>query len=251
MKRRWYGIIGVVVGLLMLGGLVGGGSVLAQGPQDEPLCCGGPRWRDPRFIEVAAQELGMEREALMERLCDGELLGDIAAEQGKTLHDLTEAFLTAQDEALTEAVDQGYFTQQRATCGLQQLRQRVERCLAGLGWHRFPWRQVGLETVTELLGMTEEELHDELRQGKTIPGLAERQGVELAIVSEALQEAREEALAQAGPVQGPAAGASLLAGSSFHLVLSHHCIPDFGGYLLAGKQAVSPQRSVLCFYPKR
>ena len=52
-----------------------------------------------------------------------------------------------------------------------------------------------------MLGITEEELRDELREGKTIVGLAERQGVELGTVSEALQQAREEALVQ-GVEQG-------------------------------------------------
>jgi len=52
MKRRWHKIIGVMVGLLVLGGLVGSGVALAQGPQGEPPRFGGPRWHGPRFIEV-------------------------------------------------------------------------------------------------------------------------------------------------------------------------------------------------------
>ena len=197
MKRRWHKIIGVVVGLLMPGGVIGGGVVLAQGPQDQPPRFGGPRWHGPRFIEVTAQELGLEREALIERLRDGQSLSDIAAEQGKALRDLTDAFLAAQDEALAEAADQGYFTQARAAWGRQQLRQRIERCLAGFGWRCGPLAQVGLEAVAEALGMTEKELYDELRQGKTIAGLAERQGVELEDITEALLEVREEALTKA------------------------------------------------------
>ena len=125
MKRRWHKIIGVVVGLLMLGGL-GSVAVMAQGSQDERLGCGGPRWQGPRFLEVAAQELGIDRLALIERLRDGELLGDIAVEQGKTLQDLADAFVAAYDEALAEAVGQGYFTQAGANCRQQRLGQRIE-----------------------------------------------------------------------------------------------------------------------------
>lgn len=197
MKRRWSKIIGVVVGLLMVTGLAGGGMALAQEPPGETLHCGGPRWQGPRFLEVAAQELGMERDALAQRLRDGELLSDIAAEHGKTLRDVADVFLVAYDEALAQAVRQGYLTQEGAACRLQRLSQRIERCLSGLAWHRAPWAQVGLEAVAELLGMTEEALRGELQEGKSIPGLAQRQGVELQIISQALQEAREEALVQA------------------------------------------------------
>jgi len=197
MEKRWHRIVGVLVGLLIVGGLIGQGVVLAQGSQDEPLECGGLRWRGPCFIEVAAQELGMERKALVDRLRDGQWLSDIAADQGKALHHLTDAFLSAQEEALGETVDQGYFTQEAVAWRLQQLDHRIARCMVGLGWERVPWTQVGLETVAELLGMTAEDLRDELREGKTIAGLAEGQGVELATISGALQEAREEALLQA------------------------------------------------------
>jgi hypothetical protein len=197
MKRRWHRLVGIVAGLLMFGGLVGGGVVLAQDPQDDPLRCGGATWRGPGFIEVAAQELGMERATLMGRLRDGELLSDIAVEQGQTLDSLAEAFLAAQEEALADAVDQGYFTQEGAACRLQQLRQRVERCLAGLRWHRAPWNRVGLDTVAEMLGLPAEELKNELHQGKTIAGLAQSHGVDLGSISDGLRQAREEALAQA------------------------------------------------------
>ena len=200
MKGRWHKIIGVGLGLLVLAGLVGGSMALAQGPQDEPPRLGGPRrprWHGLCFIEVTAQELGLEMEALIERLRDGESLSDIAAEQGKALRDLTDAFLSAQDEALTEAADQGYFTPARADWGQQRLHQRTEQFLAGFGWRHGLLAPVGLEAAAEVLGMTKEELRDELREGKTIAGLAERQGVELESISEALQAAREEALTRA------------------------------------------------------
>jgi hypothetical protein len=45
MTRRWPKIIGVATALLMLSGLAGGGMVLAQDPENEPPCCGSPRWR--------------------------------------------------------------------------------------------------------------------------------------------------------------------------------------------------------------
>ena len=198
MKRRWYKTIIVVVALLTVAALSGGGMALAQEPQDATtLHCGGPKWRGPRFLEVAAEELGMPRDALVQMLRDGELLSDIAAEQGKTLRDLADAFLVANDEALAEAVRQGYLTQEGAACRLQRLSQKIERCLSGLAWRRAPWAPLGLETVAGLLGMTKEALRGELREGKTIAGLAEREGVELATISQALQEAREEALVRA------------------------------------------------------
>ncbi len=197
MKRRWVKTIGVVVGLLMVAGLAGGSVTLAQEPPGETLHCGGPRWQGPRFLEVAAQELGMERDALAQRLRDGDLLSDIAEEQGKTLRDLADAFLVTYDGALTEAVRQGYFTQEGAACRLQRLGQRIEWCLSGLAWRRAPWTGIGLETVAELLDMTREALRSELQEGKSLPGLAERQGVELEVISQALEKAREEALLQA------------------------------------------------------
>ncbi len=51
--------------------------------------------------------------------------------------------------------------------------------------------------MAELLGTTVEELREELQEGKTIPGLAERQGVPLQEITEALLQARQQALADA------------------------------------------------------
>ncbi len=130
-NRRWLKIIGLALGVLMLGGLVGGIVAQAQGPTYGPPYFRGRGWRAPRFLEVAAQELGLEVEVLTERLRDGETLSDIAAEQGKGLRDLTDAFLAAQEEALTEVDAEGYFTQARAVWSLQRCRQRIEHCLAG------------------------------------------------------------------------------------------------------------------------
>ena len=196
-RRRWYKIAGIVLGALLLAGLIGSSMALAQGPQDGPPRFGGHKWQGPRFIEVAAQELGMDTEALRERLRDGESLSEIAAEQGKTLRDLADAFLAAQDEALSEAAKQGYFTQVEAAWRLQQARLQVEHCLAGFNWQRPPLAPIGLKAAAETLSMTEEELRNELREGKTIAGLAERQGVELKTITQALVEAREQELTKA------------------------------------------------------
>lgn len=197
MKRRWYKIAGIVLGTLLLIGLIGSSAALAQGPQDGPPRFGSHKWQGPRFIEVAAQELGIGTEALRDRLREGESLSDIAAEQGKTLRDLAEAFLAAQEEALSEAAEQGYFTRVEAAWRLQQARLRIERCLAGFNWQRPPLASIGLKAAAEALDMTEEELLSELREGKTIAGLAERQGVELKAITQALLEAREEELSKA------------------------------------------------------
>ncbi len=67
---------------------------------------------------------------------------------------------------------------------------------SGQGWGQGgDWTM--FDTAAETLGLTPEELFSELHSGKTLPEVAEEQGVEIETLREALQAARQEAMRQA------------------------------------------------------
>jgi hypothetical protein len=106
-----------------------------------------PRFRGPVFAESAAESLGMEQGAWQVRTRDSQLLRDTAAEQRKTLRDPTNELGNSSDVGPVEAVDQHTIAPTGAACCLQQARQKIEHCLAGLGGQRSPWIQTDSQAV--------------------------------------------------------------------------------------------------------
>lgn len=65
-------------------------------------------------LATAATTLGLEEDALRERLRDGETLGEVADAEGVGRDDLVAALVAEAEEALAERVEAGDITQERA-----------------------------------------------------------------------------------------------------------------------------------------
>ncbi|MBD0292301.1 MAG: hypothetical protein ICV70_01835 [Jiangellaceae bacterium] len=76
-------------------------------------------------LDVAAEELGLTDEELRDRLGDGATLAEIAEEQGVDVDDLVDALVTAAEERLAAAVEDGRIDQERADDISADLEERV------------------------------------------------------------------------------------------------------------------------------
>jgi hypothetical protein len=147
--------------------------------------------------EAVAEALGMTTDELEAALQDGKTLADLAEEKGveiQALRDATEAAeKTARIEQIEQAVTDGDLTREQADWmieGIQNgygMRSGLKLGIAGSGMVK---EQVGLTAAAEALGMTVDELSNQLWAGETLSSLAEEKGVELTTVQEAMQAAR-------------------------------------------------------------
>jgi hypothetical protein len=148
-------------------------------------------------LEAVAEALGMTTDELQAALQDGKTLADLAEEKGveiQALRDAAEAAeKTARIEQIEQAVTDGDLTRTQADWMIEGI-QNGYGMRAGLkfGMLRSDMvkEQVGLTAAAEALGMTVDELSNQLWAGETLSSLAEGKGVELTTVQEAMQAAR-------------------------------------------------------------
>jgi polyhydroxyalkanoate synthesis regulator phasin len=76
-------------------------------------------------LATAAETLGVEEDALRERLRDGETLGEVADAEGVARDDLVGALVTRAEELLAEKVAEGDLTQERADEISSELDERI------------------------------------------------------------------------------------------------------------------------------
>lgn len=76
-------------------------------------------------LDVAADALGLSQDKLRAALADGDTLADVAEQQGVAVEDLVDAFVTAAQEHMQEAVDQGRLTQEQADEMIDVMKDRM------------------------------------------------------------------------------------------------------------------------------
>jgi hypothetical protein len=222
--KKWSMIAGMAVAaaaVLFAGGIVGGilSGVIPVGAQ-EPTGEGPPfgTWRGHGMamargghgagLDTAADVLGMTPEELRAELQAGKRLAEVADEQGVDPQTVVDAVHAQMEETLQQAVADGRLTQEEADSILERMAEHEGDCLSAPGrpfakWHargmRVGWAGPGaaLDTASEVLGMTPEELSAELRAGKSLAEIAEEQGFDSQAVCDAMQSQREETLQQA------------------------------------------------------
>jgi hypothetical protein len=100
--------------------------------------------------------------------------------------------------ALAELVEDGTITQEQADQVAETLDEQLPaRGPGGLGGPGHHGVVRSLDTAAEELGLTREELHEQLRSGATLAEIAEEQGVDIDDLVTALVAAAEEDLAAA------------------------------------------------------
>ncbi len=171
--------------------------------------------------EAIAAALGITVEELDAARADGQTVADLAEELGVDMADVNAAVQAAKEEALAAAVANGDITQAQA-----------DRLLAGggrlfgnfevRGSHGFLTPEAQEAAIAESLGMTVEELEAARAEGQSLAEIAAAQDVDMADVQDAVEAAREQAIADAvtnGEITQEQADA-LLSGEPFHLNLS-------------------------------
>ncbi|MEZ5098234.1 MAG: hypothetical protein R3C15_00140 [Thermoleophilia bacterium] len=168
-------------------------------------------------LEAAATYLGVEQADLVEQLRAGQSLADVAAAQGKTTDGLKQAIVDAAKASLAEAVADGKLTQGQADAATAQLERRADDLIAGTGpgaFGRGPGRGgpggghghgrghehghrgigIGLDAAATYLGLTEQELAQQLRSGQSLADVAAAQGKTTDGLKQALTAAAEARL---------------------------------------------------------
>lgn len=205
----------LLVGLTLAAVVVlGAAAVYAQGPRG-----GGDFWPGGRggygvaALDVIAETLGLETDALQDELQAGKSVAEIAEAQGVALDDVISALTADFAAELDAAVEAGTITREVADARLTLHKAELADWLntahpvrvAGMAaMHGLMMGGRGgfagiaaLDTVAEALGLENDALLDELQAGKTVAEIAEAQGIALADVIDAVVATAEEQLAAA------------------------------------------------------
>lgn len=140
-----------------------------------PMHLGG---RDGELLTAAADALGMTEDELRTALADGSSIADVAEAQGVDVDTVVDALVAAGMERLQEM---------EANLP-ERMAQLVEREGWGDGPHHggHPFLEAGLEVAADAIGISEEDLRSELRDGSTLAEVATAHDVDPQTVIDAL-----------------------------------------------------------------
>ena len=186
--------------------VVGVTAAFAGGPGD-----GQSRHPDKSgVISSVAEELGITGKELRTQVGDGTSIAQLAEEAGIDLQAIVDAALTERAEKVDEAVSDGRITQEQADDILARSATRLDDMLnqEGLGGHMFGGgrgrfghsaRAKGniVAEVSEGLGMTPAELHEEVGDDKSVAQVAEEVGADLDAIVDSIITNVEEKLSEA------------------------------------------------------
>ncbi|MFW2380262.1 MAG: hypothetical protein ACN4GZ_00790 [Acidimicrobiales bacterium] len=132
--------------------------------------------------EVVSELLGLTPEEIRAAFVEGTTLAELSEAQGVPVADLIDALVTEAETHVAERLEAGDITQDQADRFLADLEERVTARVNAerpIRERRGPrgHRGEGSEIVSELLGLTREEIRAEFQAGTTLAELAEAQGV--------------------------------------------------------------------------
>jgi hypothetical protein len=223
--KKWK--IGMVVVLLVAAGTAG--VALAQGNRPDHLLFDGEDppadwagrgrphrrggWNDQEgplhdlMIGAMAEALGMPATKLEQRLQEGERLLEIAQEQGLEADAFRLLMQEVREQVMEEAIAQGLIPEADAD---RMWRQVPEDGFGGRRPSRGFRGKLGPDhdeagalhdamksALAEALGLSVDELQQQLADGATMRQIIEEQGLDPEAVHASLQEAREQAIAEA------------------------------------------------------
>jgi hypothetical protein len=153
----------------------------------------------PDFMESAAAYLGLSEEQLAHELEGGKSLAEVASVQGKSVDGLKQALLDAAKTGLDKAVADGDLTAEEAQAILTKLEAGVDDLVNGKGGLTVrvevkgggPDIAVGepFKTAADYLGLSVEELKQELHAGKSLAEIASGHGKSVSGLKQALIQA--------------------------------------------------------------
>jgi DNA-binding CsgD family transcriptional regulator len=135
---------------------------------------------------AVADYLGLSAEELKNELASGKSLAEIATAHGKSVDGLKQAVLDAAKTDLDRAVADGDLTAEQEQSILSQLRNGIDDFVNGKGGLRVKVEAKGagpdvalggpFETAAEYLGLSVDQLTQELRAGKSLAEIASEHG---------------------------------------------------------------------------
>jgi hypothetical protein len=190
-------------------------------------------------LQDAAAYLGLSQEQLREELDGGKSLAEIANTRGKSVDGLKQAMLDAAKADLDQAVADGDLSADEAQAIMSKLRSGIDDLVNGKDGFSIrvevkgagPGAVLGgpFETAADYLGVSVDQVTQELRAGKSLAEIAEAHGKSVAGLKQALiaaakadlEKAVDELVAQKGlpgpectKMIAPAAG---IAHAEFHV----------------------------------
>ncbi|MDH3260643.1 MAG: hypothetical protein OEM81_07710 [Acidimicrobiia bacterium] len=168
---------------------------------EEQLTRFGRGFRGTPHLETVAEVLGMDVDDLAAQLRDGSTIANIAGDKTKAV---TDALVAEQKARIDEAVADGRLTEEKA----QEVRAAVEdqvgamvsgehkNCSAPFGMDHFHGRGdfnglgfrggFSLDTIAEKLGLTVDDLHQQLADGSSLADIAAQSGVDTQAIVDAV-----------------------------------------------------------------
>jgi len=173
-----------------------GGGYLAYGWNGEGMM--GYGWGYGGLIEAAAEVLGLSPWEIMAELHAGTTLRELAGAQGADPEELIELYLEEVQERLDYLVDRGWLTEDEAADILGELEEHARWFLDNSVMMGYGWGYGGfLGVAADVLGISVEELVEQLGQGRTLADIAQELGADLQAIVEAFVARVQEALEQA------------------------------------------------------
>ena len=158
-------------------------------------------------LDILTDVLGMTPQEISEAVAGGETVATLAAEKGIDLAEIITEFvnrpLPSIAGRLSKAIENGDLTQQEADERLDNMQERLGEMLAkGMSPAFGPGHGVRPdgghhEALSDVLGLSPEEIHEALADGQTMTAIIESQGLKLDEVVDALAEPFAERWAQA------------------------------------------------------
>jgi hypothetical protein len=174
-----------------------------SGPVGPTADCGPvPEKPLPDPIEVTAAYLGLSTDQLEHELEAGKSLADVATAHGKSVEGLKQALLDAAKTSTDQAVADGDLTADEAQRLLAKLRAGIDDFVEGKGGPNIrvevtkggPGPDIGVvggpfETAADYVGVSADELMQELRAGKSLAEVASAHGKSVSGLKQALIQA--------------------------------------------------------------
>ncbi|BFT69001.1 hypothetical protein [Paenibacillus sp. P36] len=172
-----------------------------------------------KLVEETATILSVEPSAVQEALKAGKTLSAFAVEKGLTEADFVAKLVATETTAINAEVTAGKLTQEQADKMLADLSDRITKEVQNTrpeggpegrgGDHRGPGGP-GMfgnpEALTQILGITQDELRTELEAGKSIADVASAKGISeddlISKIKDSMTDSIKKQVEQKGPV-GP------------------------------------------------
>jgi ribosomal protein S20 len=171
---------GVIGTAAVAGAQTGDGGPPAE--SDRPPGGHGPK------LEAAARALNLSEDDLRAQLRDGKTIAQVAQAQGVDVQTVIDAMVAEATARIDQAVQEGDLTAEEANERKANLQERITRLVnEGKPKGGGPrGRGPKLEAAAEALGVSEEDLREQLRDGKTLAQVAEDRNVDKQKVIDAM-----------------------------------------------------------------